>query len=59
MESRRQLHLAYTVRKVIEYQKPYYLFEKLKWVEDTRFSQSGNLNRHMRVHGNMSGGMLG
>ncbi|CAB3257686.1 unnamed protein product [Arctia plantaginis] len=24
-----------------------------------RFSQSGNLNRHMRVHGNMSGGMLG
>lgn len=36
MENRRKSHLAYTVRKVIEFQKPYYLFEKLKWVKDTQ-----------------------
>jgi hypothetical protein len=36
MSNRRHLHLAYTVRKIIELEKPQYLFHKLKWVEDTR-----------------------
>jgi hypothetical protein len=36
MTNRRILHLACAVRKIIEYEKPRYLFEKLKWVNDTR-----------------------
>jgi hypothetical protein len=36
MTNRRILHRACAVRKIIEYEKPRYLFEKLKWVNDTR-----------------------
>lgn len=36
MANRRNLHLAFTVRKVIEFEKPRYLFNVLKWVKDDR-----------------------
>jgi hypothetical protein len=36
MKNRRNLHLAFALRKIIEYQRPPYLFEKLKWAQEER-----------------------
>lgn len=36
MANRRHLHLAFVVRKVIEFERPKYLFDELKWVKDAR-----------------------